>query len=154
MCSDYFEAQDLAQDTFLAAYKNLAFFDGQYERAWLTKIAVNKCMDYQKHSARRSVPVEDIYFSDSSAAGSLPQSQYQSPESEFLEEEVKNRLYQCCQLLKSPYREVATDYFYHELPIQEIARATGKNLKTLQTQVYRAKGMLRKLYRREELTDG
>lgn len=147
MCGDYFEAQDLAQDTFLSAYKNLAFFDGRYERAWLTKIAVNKCMDYQKHSARRSIPMEDQYFSDSAAG-------QQSPESEYLEEEVKRRLYQCCEQLKPPYRDVALDYFYHEIPIQEIAGKTGKNLKTLQTQVYRAKAMLRKLYRREELTDG
>lgn len=104
-------------------------------------------MDYQKHSARRFIPVEDSYFSDSAVG-------QQSTESEFWEGKVKEQLYQCCQQLKPPYREVALDYFYYELPIQEISQTTGKNLKTLQTQVYRAKAMLRKLYRKEDLTDG
>ena len=36
----------------------------------------------------------------------------------------------------------------------EIAEKTGKNLKTIQTQIYRAKAMLRKFYRKEDLFDG
>ena len=35
LTGDYFDAEDLAQDTFLSAYKNLARFDGNNERAWL-----------------------------------------------------------------------------------------------------------------------
>ena len=31
--ANYFDAEDLAQDTFLAAYKNYASFDGANERA-------------------------------------------------------------------------------------------------------------------------
>lgn len=49
-------------------------------------------------------------------------------------------------MLKSPYREIALDYFYRELLPAEIAEKTGKNLKTVQTQIYRAKAMLQKNY--------
>ena len=46
------------------------------------------------------------------------------------------------------------DYYYYELDINEIVQKTGKNKKTLQTQIYRAKGMLKKLMRKEDLFYG
>ena len=58
-----FDAEDLTQEVFLSAYKNLSRFDGNYEKAWLSKIAVRKCLDYLKAAGRRSIPTEDTYFS-------------------------------------------------------------------------------------------
>ena len=58
-----FDAEDLTQEVFLSAYKNLSRFDGTYEKAWLSKIAVRKCLDYLKAAGRRSIPTEDTYFS-------------------------------------------------------------------------------------------
>ncbi|MEG7531825.1 MAG: RNA polymerase sigma factor [Hungatella sp.] len=147
LTGDYFDAQDLAQETFLSAYKNLAYFDGSNERAWLCKIATNKCLDYLKHSGRRQIPMDDQYFLTVT-------DRRISPEQDFLEQEIREELRSCCNQLSSPYREVALDYFYHELEIGEIVQKTGKNIKTLQTQIYRAKAMLKKLYRKEDLRDG
>lgn len=144
---DYFDAQDLAQETFLSAYKNLAYFDGINERAWLCKIATNKCLDYLKNTGRRQIPTEDNYFLTES-------DHHPSPEKQYLDSEVRDQLYRCCCQLNPPYREVALDYFYHEMEISEIVAKTGKNIKTLQTQIYRAKAMLKKLYRKEDLTYG
>ncbi|MEF9953710.1 MAG: sigma-70 family RNA polymerase sigma factor [Clostridium sp.] len=138
---NYFDAEDLAQDTFLSAFKNMAYFDGNNERAWLCKIATNKCLDHLKRAGRKSIPTEDEYFT------ALPSTD--STEETYLEQEVRQNLYHCCCLLKSPYKEVALDYYYYEMDIGEIVEKTGKNIKTLQTQIYRAKGMLRKLYRKE-----
>lgn len=140
---NYFDAEDLTQDTFLSAYKSLASFDGQHEKAWLCKIATNKCLDWIKRAGRHTVPTEEEYFTDISSPDSL--------EEKYLDKEVRERLYLCCCALKSPYREVALDYYYYELEIGELVKKTGKNIKTLQTQIYRAKGMLRKLYQKEEL---
>lgn len=147
LTKDYFEAQDLTQETFLSAYKNQAYFDGKNERAWLCRIATNKCLDYLKAAGRRQIPVEDQYFitcSDDAPA----------PERDMVEQEIRQELYDCCMKLKSPYQEVAMDYFYHGMDISEMAEKTGKNPKTIQTQVYRAKAMLKKLYRKEDLCDG
>lgn len=142
MTENYFDAEDLTQDTFLSAYKNFSRFDGQNEKAWLCKIATNKCLDYLKRAGRRSIPTEDIFFL--SVAEERP-----SPEDICMEHEVRQKLYDCCMALKPPYRDVALDYYYHEMEIGEIVKKTGKNIKTLQTQIYRAKAMLRKLYGKE-----
>ena len=147
LTGDYFDAEDLTQDTFLSAYRHQQEFDGQNEKAWLCRIATNKCIDYLKRAGRRSIPTEELFFS------TLPDSR-SSPEGETLETEIQNHLYESCCKLSSPYREVALDYYYYELDINEIAQKTGKNKKTLQTQIYRAKGMLKKLMRKEDLFYG
>ena len=117
------------------------------KKAWLCRIATNKCIDYLKRAGRRSIPTEELFFS------ALPDSR-SSPEGETLETEIQNHLYESCCKLSSPYREVALDYYYYELDINEIVQKTGKNKKTLQTQIYRAKGMLKKLMRKEDLFYG
>ena len=138
---DYFDAEDLAQETFLSAYKHLPTFDRQYEKAWLCRIATNKCLDFIKRADRKSIPTEDIYFQTQKDKEPLP-------EENVLELEVKEQLSERCNNLKTPYREIALDYFYHELPAADIAANTGKNLKTVQTQIYRARAMLQKTYRK------
>ena len=59
MTGDYFAAEDLAQETFISAYKHLNEFDGQSEKAWLCRIAGNKCIDYHRAAARRMVPTTE-----------------------------------------------------------------------------------------------
>ena len=60
--SNYFDAEDLTQDTFLSAYKNFSHFDGKNEKAWLARIAVNKCLDFQKRSVKGEVPTQEDFL--------------------------------------------------------------------------------------------
>lgn len=133
-----FDAEDLTQEVFLSAYKNLSRFDGTYEKAWLSKIAVRKCLDYLKAAGRRCIPTEDTYFSQ------LPDTS-STPEALYLKTDSDRQVYALCQQLKSPYREVAVAHFCMQLPVSEIARQMQKNPKTVQTQLYRSKAMLKKL---------
>ena len=45
---NYFDAEDLTQQTFLSAYQNYESFDGNNIKAWLTTIVANKCRDYSE----------------------------------------------------------------------------------------------------------
>ena len=139
---DYFSAEDLAQETFLSAYKNLDTFEGTNEKAWLCRIATNKSIDYLRNAGRRAVPTEDIFFEQQTESRG-------SPEEVCLEEEVKERLLAYCNQLKPPYDEIAKAVYYEEKRAEEIARERGSNIKTVQTQIYRARSMLRKLYGKE-----
>ncbi len=133
-----FDAEDLTQEVFLSAYKNLSRFDGAYEKAWLSKIAVRKCLDFLKAAGRRSVPTEDSYFTQIADTSSTPENLYLKTDSDL-------QVYALIQQLKSPYKEVAVSHFCMQLSVAEIARQTGKNPKTIQTQLYRSKAMLKKL---------
>ena len=62
LTGDYFMAEDLMQETFLTAYQKYNTFDGNNEKAWLSRIAANKSIDYLRSAGKRSVPVEDSFF--------------------------------------------------------------------------------------------
>lgn len=161
MTADYFASEDLTQDTFLAAYSHLAEFDGKYEKAWICRIATNKCLDYLGSAGRRSIPTADVGAETRSGpeeygygmkGNETPEDAAvrQTPESIFLEKEVRETLLSRCQSLKPPYDEIAKAYYYDELDMGEIARLRGAKLKTVQTQIYRARNMLRKMYVKEK----
>lgn len=143
MTGDYFAAEDLAQETFLSAYEKYSSFDGRHEKAWICRIATNKCLDYLKAVGRRSVPTEDEWFS-------WQEDTAESPEESCLAREVRDELYRACKELKPPYDEIALDYYYYEMDVGEIAEKRERNVKTVQTQIYRARGMLRKKYGKKE----
>ncbi|RKI78445.1 sigma-70 family RNA polymerase sigma factor [bacterium 0.1xD8-71] len=161
MTSDYFASEDLTQDTFLSAYKHLAEFDGKYEKAWICRIATNKCLDYMQSAGRRSIPMADVGMEDVRGPdtggnrrviqGSQDERAVrQTPESICLEKEVRETLLARCLSLKPPYDEIARAYYYEEMDMAEIAAKRGAKLKTVQTQVYRARAMLRKMYIKEK----
>ena len=130
-------AQDLTQETFLSAYKKLPEFDGTYEKAWISRIATNKCLDYLKNAARRSEPKEDIYFEEI-------KDQRAGPEEIYIDQEAKQFVLKICEQIKPPYDKIAREHFYEEKSAREIAEESGKNLKTVQTQIYRAKALIKK----------
>lgn len=142
MTENYFDAEDLTQDTFLSAYRNIARFDGRNEKAWLARIATNKCLDHKRKCAAGEIPTEDEYLIDRQEEHTSDN----SSESTCLQTLVMEELKQCCKSLKPPYDEVARRYFYEEQSVGQMAAELGRNEKTVQTQVYRARAMLKKLY--------
>lgn len=136
MTQDYFAAEDLTQDTFLAAFCHLDRFDGANEKAWLCRIASNKCIDYMKSAERRSVPsTEEILDLQPAGDG--------QPEKAYLEKDAYRDLQIRIGSLSPPYDRIAAMYFTEGKKAAEIAEMTGKNVKTIQTQIYRARAMLR-----------
>ena len=127
--ADYFEAEDLAQETFVAAYEHLDSFDGQHEKAWLCRIAMNKCLDFQRKNRRGAIPQDENAF--------LSLADGENVENKVLAEEVQAELQKACESLKPPYRDIAVAYFCQEKSPEEIATEQNKNIKTVQTQIYR-----------------
>lgn len=164
MTTDYFASEDLTQETFLSAYNHLSTFDGKNEKAWVCRIATNKCLDYLQSAGRRMIPVADVGVEGArapdkeagekgSGVGKLSGDDaitQQTPESILLEKEVRKTLLERCLSLKPPYDEIAKSYYYDELSAEEIAREKGMKKKTVQTQVYRARSMLRRMYEKEK----
>lgn len=144
MTNHYFDAQDLTQETFLAYYQSLDGFDGVHEKAYLAKIATNKCLDYLKRTDRRMIPAEDTMIT-----ANMPTAP--PPENQVLEDLVQEELRELCDSLSPPYNQVAEQHFCQGMTAKQIAQATGSKLKTIQTQIGRAKKQLQKKYHRVEM---
>lgn len=143
LTGDYFAAEDLTQDTFVAAYQHLGEFDGVAEKAWLCRIASNKCIDYRREAARKEISVEE---------SDLPQKQStveDEPLQQVLNQEILQELEHYCDALAPPYKDVARQYFLEGKTAKEIAEQSKTGIKTVQTRIYRAREMLKKSYRKE-----
>ncbi len=144
MTGDYFTAEDIAQDTFISAYEHLKDFDDVSAKAWLCRIASNKCIDHLKAAKRREVPSSD-------SEELQMESTRDGPLEIFATKDVIHRVKARCNELPKGYSEIATMYFIESLSAKEISANTGIPLKTVQTKIYRAREMLRKTVRKEDL---
>jgi RNA polymerase sigma-70 factor, ECF subfamily len=69
MLGSFEEAEDLVQETFLRAWKNLDTFEGRSTpRAWLYRIATNACLDALDGRSRRVLPQQVAAPSDPNGA--------------------------------------------------------------------------------------
>lgn len=139
---NYFDAEDLAQQTFLYAYKNLDKFDGKNFKAWITTIAANKCRDYIKSASNRLCVLSDEEYKYIEDSADLP-------EEIIVKSENEKKVQALCCRLKEPYKTVSLNYFCKNIKLSDMAKDTGKSLKTLETQLYRAKKLLKVLWKEE-----
>lgn len=101
MTGDYFAAEDITQETFLAAYNHREEYALESEKAWLCRVASNKCIDYLRAASRRVVPTEDEEIHN------LEPPLENEPLRQVLNREIMEELERCCNTLSSPYREVS-----------------------------------------------
>lgn len=145
LTGDYFTAEDISQETFISAYQHLDEFDGQSEKAWLCRIASNKCIDYLRQAERRAVATAEEDMPAETA------STRDGPLEQFISSDVMERFRCSCNELPEPYKTPAVLHFDEGLTAKEISDRTKVPIKTVQSQIYRARQMLQKKIRKEEL---
>ncbi|MCI8335831.1 MAG: sigma-70 family RNA polymerase sigma factor [Peptococcaceae bacterium] len=142
LVQDYQEAQNLTQETFLSAYQHIDRCQVAYLKPWLARIAANKAKDYLKSAYIRRVQLsEDIDVdigSSKASRGGGP-----SPDDIFLEKEEIRQVTDLIYQLKEPYLKVSVLYFLQEKSTTEIAEQLNRPVKTVKTQLYRAKNILK-----------
>lgn len=142
MCGDYFEAENLSQDTFLTYFDKYAGKNTANPKSLLCTIAANKCRDYLKSARhRRSMPTAPEAMIDYSGGD--------DPAGLVADADTVTHIAALCSELEEPYRSIATDYYMKDMTIDEIVQKTKTNRKTLQTRLYRARDKLRARWKEE-----
>ena len=98
------DAEDVTEETFLAAYRHWNEFDGKNEKAWLCRIAGNKCIDWKRRAVRKEEATEEEVLMEQP-------SEEREPLQEILCREVTQKLAESCKSLSPPYDETAESYF-------------------------------------------
>ena len=131
------EAEDMAQEAFVAAYaKRTSFRKGEPFRPWLYKIAVNRCLDRLRALSRRPVTIEIDSLSEPKTFGN-------GPEELLLSTENEARLQAAVAALPPKLRAVFVLRHLDDLSYEEIATATSLPLGTVKTHLFRARAELR-----------
>ena len=135
---DHQLAEDLAQETFLAAYSHRGDCPADHYKPWLARIAANKAKDYLKSAYHRRVQAAE---DDAMAVLAAPPGT--GPEDVTIDRDSALRIEHEIRALKEPYHMVSVLYFLEENSIDEIARRLERPPKTVHTQLYRAKQLLK-----------
>lgn len=152
MVRDHYEAQNLAQETFLSAYTHIDRCREEDMKPWLCRIASNKAKDHLKSAYVRRVQLareeEDAQENTGPVRrGRPPGGTEASPEELYTAADGAETIREMIRSLHEPYLKVSVLYFLEEKDVDEIALVLGRPRKTVQTQLYRAKQSLQKMIR-------
>lgn len=138
ICSgDPEEALDLTQDSFVAAYRNLARYDSSRPlRPWLSAIALNRCRDW-----RRRQRVRAMFLWDDASATAAPDDS-PNPEAIAGDRHALDALRQEIARLPAKLRDVLVLRTIEGLSQAETAEALGITIKAVETRLARARARL------------
>src|SRR5688572_13401160 len=141
MTGDAALAEDLAQDTFLKAFRNLATFDpARRLSSWLLRIAQNTAIDAMRRQRLRVVPIE------TAAADRQPLDPPAPPVPDPLEREAVAAAIQSAMTKLSPDQRAAVSLRYEEgLSFADIGQVLGMPEATARSHVHRARKELAKV---------
>lgn len=137
-------AQDLCQETFLAVWLHAAGCPAQENsrRNWICRVAANKAKDYLKSAHHRRMVCTEAP-GETAAAGTQVLRISDMAEQMEMREAGREA---CVRIgaLAEPYRTVCTLYFLYGVPAETIARKLRRPVKTVYTQLYRARLRIKK----------
>ena len=137
------DAEDLAQEAFLRAYRGLDGFKGDARfSTWLYRITWNLCADWlrrKRKSGRASLSTDD--------ASGVPDSRV-GLEEQVLEAEERREVRRALDRLDEKYRGVLILLYYQKLTYEQIAAILDVPVKTVETRLYRARKLLKERLQR------
>ncbi len=135
------DAEDVAQEAFVLAWKAMPGFKGGNFKSWLLRIASNACTDLLRSKKIRKADSLDAIYPEYNP---LP-SQAESPEDHVLKDEVAHLIAQQLLSLSEEQRLVVTLIDLQGLTYDEVALITNSSLGTVKSRMNRGRANLRDL---------
>ncbi|MBL6750570.1 MAG: RNA polymerase sigma factor RpoE [Nevskia sp.] len=134
------DAADVAQETFIKAYRALAGFRGQSAfYTWLYRIGINTAKNHLVSRGRRPSN-QDIDIADAEQYGHTEHlSDVETPESVLLSEEIKSKVAEVIHKLPADLRQAITLRELEGLSYEEIAQVMDCPIGTVRSRIFRAR---------------
>jgi len=137
------DALDVAQDTFLRAWKNLSRFDGSASfGGWISRIATNASIDLiRRRQSRPQTEFEVAPMAIDAASRTTPHRPSKPGES-IDQSEIRERFQAALATLSPEHRAVIVLKEVEDLSYQEIADAVGCSIGTVMSRLFYARKKL------------
>jgi RNA polymerase sigma-70 factor (ECF subfamily) len=135
------DAEDAVQDAMLSIFRNIGKLKNPKAfSAWTHKILHDSCVDIIRKSERRvyAIPLNDDIISDIECYD-----RDLAPEAVIGDKELSLGLYEAILSLPEKSREAFVLYYFGDMKYKDIAAATGSSVKTVSTNLIRAKKKLK-----------
>ena len=131
------EAEEISQDTFIKAYKNLDKFKGDSKfSTWLYRIGYHAALDSIKKNKRHqnSFEINDITFNQIKSVENIL---------EGIERKERAKIMNVClDKLPDEERSIIWMFYYDELSLKEIIEVTGLSEANIKVKLHRARKRL------------
>jgi len=129
------DAEEIAQETFINALKQLTFFRGQSQLlTWMISIARHEVADYyRKKYAKKAIKA--LPLTDWLVGGKLNDSH-----------EVSEQVREVFKRLNSHHRELLLLKYVDNKKVEEIAHEVGRSVKSIESDLFRARRAFKTLY--------
>ena len=138
--ADWSECQDVAQETFLRAYRALGSFRGDAQfYTWLHRIAVNTAKNHLVAHKRRP-PTDDIDMEDAEQfASGMRLRNNDTPERELMRQQLEQTVMRAVEGLPEELRTAITLREVEGLSYEEIAKRMDCPIGTVRSRIFRAR---------------
>ena len=141
-------AEQVLQDTFVAAYKSFNSFQHKSSYfTWLTRIALNKLADYYRDQVNSR---SKIFYPTLKQLSNIEDKSLSQIEKITLQE-LQEKVNICLNLLPDEYRNLLQLKYYKEMTNKEICISLNLSERKLEGRLYRAKKSLAKLITKSEI---
>ena len=138
MCGNAHDAEEVAQEAFVAAWKGLPAFRGESKfSSWLYQLTTNAAIDFLRREKRHraATPLED----------EMEPVSPDTPQQAVEESEMRQALQQALDSLTPEHREIFLLRQMRQLSYEEIGRLLGLEPGTVKSRLSRAKKQLRQI---------
>ena len=140
------EAEDVAQEAFLKAFRNLSGFRGESKfSTWLISITLNEARRrLRRQSTVRMESLDEPPEKGGKVSPALLRDWREIPSEALERRELRELLQRAIEGLSPIYREVLVLRDIEELSIEETARALAISISSVKVRLHRARIMLQK----------
>lgn len=131
MLGNSHDAEDAVQETLIKyLQKTTDFNDKEHEKAWLIKVASNKCKDMIRFRARHvTAGIESIC--------------------EFMQDSSDSGILEALMSLPEKFRIILVLYYVEQYKTEEIAKMIGKSSSAVKMRLQKGRRLLKEIYRKE-----
>lgn len=134
--SDYQQAEDVAQDSFVQAfYKLKTIQTSEAFPSWFRKIVFSQCEHYYRKKRLPVIPLDDVIEL---------QSQEQSPSEIVERDELKNQIIKAVKALPEKERTITVLFYISEYSMAEIGKFLDLPISTIKNRLFSARKKLHK----------
>ena len=137
---DPVEAQDVAQEAFIKAYRAIPNFRGDSAfYTWLYRIAINTSKNHLTARARRP-PTSDVDAADATNVYDAPElKEFETPESNLVSDELEQAIHQAIDELQEDTATAIKLREFEGMSYEEISEAMECPIGTVRSRIFRAR---------------
>ena len=143
-CNDFELSQDIAQEAFVKAFRNINKFRGDSSfYTWIYRIAINTAKNYFSNKSRGAETYNEDILDNALSDMSLNSD---NPETLLAAEEMKDAINQAFQNLPDEIRSTLSLREYDGLSYEEIAKVQNCPIGTVRSRIFKGRELINETF--------